>query len=192
MNMETLKPLIVEMREKEGMTFQAIADHISEEYGVVRTRQGIQSIYKRAVKEMNDPLKKDEYLFEADVKNLYALGYFITEIEVELAGVYPNAVYNRIRKVVNDAALEIGTIQEGILGQVKVLMSHSHFYKELEGQIKYKEWEIQDRALRKYIRNAFRDRIVSKVQEELRNLEGFMGDSSEVSLLRSELKEVEF
>jgi len=195
MNLETLRGLVIELRDREGMTFQNIADTIEEKYGVVRTRQSIQGMYKRAKKDIERSKSIDsteEYLFIGDVINLEALGYFSTEIRDELKLVYSDVKYNRIRDIVRDNQNEIEEIRKGITERVRELIPYYNFYRELESQIVYKEWGVKDRALRRYVKDAYKDRIVSKVRDELRKLEGFIDDGVEVTQLKEELKKVQY
>lgn len=195
MNTETLKSLIVELRDKEGLTYQAIADLLSSQYGEVRSRQSIHSMYKSAKKEIEDSKSIDsteEYIFNGDVLNLAAFGYFNTEIKEELENIHDNVTYYRIGVVVKNNKDAIDFIRSGIIDRIKEVLPETHYYRELENYLIYKQWPIKERVIKKYVKDVFKDRIVDLAREEIRKLEGFIDDGGEIAQLKAELKKVNY
>lgn len=149
MDRETLRELIVDYREK-GYTFSKIAEILREQYGIVKDRQSIHGIYKRAVKS-ND--EKKELL--VNIVNLYVLGYNRAEIRNILLGMDIKTSYYTIRNILEEYTEYIREVQLRYIYSIVTSISDGKSLKEIKGSITYKGIPITEKSFKKLLTEAY-------------------------------------
>ena len=149
MDRETLRELIVDYREK-GYTFSKIAEILREQYGIVKDRQSIHGIYKRAVKS-ND--EKKELL--VNIVNLYVLGYNRAEIRNILLGMDIKTSYYTIRNILEEYTEYIREVQLRYIYSIVTSISDGKSLKEIKGSITYKGIPITEKSFKNLLTEAY-------------------------------------
>jgi hypothetical protein len=96
---EAIKGVVVSLRE-EGKTFTEIRDILEDDYNVVRTRQAVYALYKRAIESEYKTNEKLELTL--DIVKLSAFGYKATEIVSILNNNGTNVSYNQVYSVIKE------------------------------------------------------------------------------------------
>ncbi len=149
MDRETLRELVVDYREK-GYTFSKIAEILREQYGIVKDRQSIHGIYKRAVKS-ND--EKKELL--VNIVNLYVLGYNRAEIRNILLGMDIKTSYYTIRNILEEYTEYIREVQLRYIYSIVTSISDGKSLEEIKGSITYKGIPITEKSFKKLLTEAY-------------------------------------
>lgn len=79
----TIRNLIVSLRDNDGMTFENISTVMEDRYGYKASRQAINSIYNRAKASLKrcGQVNKQQYSLGVNVANIIARGYKLSDIE---------------------------------------------------------------------------------------------------------------
>jgi hypothetical protein len=149
MDRETLRELVVDYREK-GYTFSKIAEILREQYGIVKDRQSIHGIYKRAIKNTDE---KKELL--VNIANLYVLGYKKAEIKNILLGMGIKTSYYTIRNVINENADYMREVQLGYVYKIATSISDGKYLEEIKESIAYKGALPTDKGFKKLLIEAY-------------------------------------
>lgn len=149
MDRETLRELVVDYREK-GYTFSKIAEILREQYGIVKDRQSIHGIYKRAVKS-ND--EKKELL--VNIVNLYVLGYKKAEIRNILLGMDIKTSYYTIRNILEEYTEYIREVQLRYTYSIVASISDGKSLEEIKESIVYKGIHPTEKGFKKLLAEAY-------------------------------------
>lgn len=179
MDRETLRELIVDYREK-GYTFSKIAEILREQYGIVKDRQSIHGIYKRAVKS-ND--EKKELL--VNIVNLYVLGYNKAEIRNILLGMDIKTSYYTIRNILEEYTEYIREVQLRYIYSIVTSISDGKSLKEIKGSITYKGIPITEKSFKKLLKEAY---ILIVKEASLKEIVKVYRDTEDQELVKQVIK----
>lgn len=187
MDNKTLKAFIVKSKD-EGLTYQEIADKLEEEYKIVRSRQALQGMYQRAVRDKDTTLQKERFVASADIVNVYCLGYNKTEVTDIVNKLGFNLSYNDVVSTIREQEDYIKNVEESIIAKVEREMSTCHFINELSPRITYKGILPTDKQLKRYVAEAYKDILSREFAERLMNIYEFTDDKSVPKKVEEELR----
>lgn len=126
-----MKDLIVEKRDKEGLTFEQIADYFKEEYDLGISRQAIHGLYTRH--KMGKRGVKVETEKKLDIINLCCLGYTNNKISEKV-----DVSNYKVASVISENSEEIEEIRNSLIQKVVEKIEEGDNYLSLKGAVEYK------------------------------------------------------
>lgn len=151
MDRQTLRALIIQYREK-GKSFSEIANILKEEYGIVKDRQTIHGIYKRAMAKSNE--EKDKLNLAADIVNLHVLGYNRAEITNMAKMLGHDVSYYIVRNILNKNEAYANEVKRHCVYKIVSMLTEGKAYDEIRESISYKGIPPKDKALRNLLTEA--------------------------------------
>ena len=145
MNKDTIKEIVIELRDNQGKSFQDISDYIEQQYGIKKTRQSIHGLYNRAKNKVENNVDNDLML---DIVNLYVLGYNISTIQKLLYSVDNTITNYKITSVINDKSVMIDNIREAFINKVEEQIYNGNTYSNIRENLRYNENVITDNGYR--------------------------------------------
>ena len=93
----TIKNLVVNMRDS-GMTYQAISEQLDKGYGIKRTRQALNRMYKRA--KETELATNNGKLLACDIINIYCLVGSAQATVDEMQHLGINVTYSNVLSII--------------------------------------------------------------------------------------------
>lgn len=168
MDMKTLKALVVECRNS-GMTYREISEKLAEEYGIIRSRQSLQGLYKRAIKNIDEE-EKDKNIPIADIVNLHCLGYNRKEITDIINKMGYKLNYHDVVLTIKEQDEYIKEVEESIVDRVVNLLNDGYDRFSISYSIQYKNKNIEDKKLDDYLTRAYYKIILQNIKNDLKNV----------------------
>lgn len=164
MDMTTLKTLIIELKDS-GMTFQEVADTLEKQYGVVRTRQAINGIYKRAKESLKEDESKQRII--CDIVNLYCISDSASQVYEKLQQIGINISYRQILNVINNETKYIESVKQTIVANLEAQISSLTDIRDALGLVEYKGVTISRKKFDEYFELACKHYIRQQVISDI-------------------------
>lgn len=189
---DTVRNLIVDLRDRRGMSFGSIRDTMKNEYGYEASRQAICGIYKRAkaAMEKRPEIEKAQYNCGVLVANLLARGYTTSDLEKEPvkyglpAGYEHKAMHRALEAVpkLRDKAYEsiVAEFQHGIMAGKSL--------EDMRESARYGGIDVTDKQFVRAIADAHVQLIRGKVVDYLKQEYVTHGDRETVREILDRLK----
>lgn len=170
MDMTTLKSLIIELKDNSGLTYQEISDELREKYGVIRTRQAVGSLYKRA-KEANNNSESFQPIV-CDIINIYCISDTAVQTHDYLAKSGVNISYQQVLDIVNREQKYISSVKNTIIANIENMMCNTDDIRDIRKVIEYKGIPISTKRFNEYMEAAselyIKHEILSKLNRVYR------------------------
>lgn len=190
MDNETLKSLILQYRDS-GMTYQEISDKLVSEYGIMKSRQAIQGLYKRTVQNLKSDSDKIKRLREADVVNLYCLGYNMSEVQRLMEDLGYDISYSEVNRIIKRYKKEDGYIKEvedSIVSRIRDIADKVSSIDDIINNVNYKGVPIKKEKVLEYLVEAYKNKIIDKIREDLIKIYEFTDSKEAVKKIIDDLK----
>lgn len=185
MDKTTLKNIIVKLRE-EDKSFQEISSILKSEYGVDKTRQAVQAMYKRTIENIGNEI--NEIGITVDVVNMYCLGLSIQAIYDRLSAMENNncdenncassiTIY-KIKSIILKNPDYITEVNEDKILIASDIIEKNGNIQDLKDSLSYYNIEPSDLVLRDLIEKATSVVIKRRALSVLRESIELLGDTS--------------
>ena len=136
MDKQTLKCIIVRLKDEENLSFNEIALRLDKQYDIKMTRQAVYGMYKRAHKLIYH--NKELVLISNDVNNLYALG--INKQDIYNIVNNPDKVVSlsEIDKILSENEAQQKEIRESQISKVRTLIMNNSSMDVIQSSIEFK------------------------------------------------------
>lgn len=158
-----IKNLVVNMRDS-GMTYQAISEQLDKGYGIKRTRQALNRMYKRA-KETELATNKGK-LLACDIANIYCLVGSAQATVDEMQHLGINVAYSNVLSIIKSEDKYIKSIEKSILDKVIAAISSEYSRDKIRELLSYKGVLISNKRLDSYIVEAYTIKISKLIESE--------------------------
>lgn len=190
MDNETLKSLILQYRDS-GMTYQEISDKLVSEYGIMKSRQAIQGLYKRTVQSLKSDSDKIKRLREADVVNLYCLGYNMSEVQRLMEDLGYDISYSEVNRIIKRYKKEddyIKEVEDSIVSRIRDIADKVSSIDDIINNVNYKGVPIKKEKVLEYLVEAYKNKIIDKIREDLIKIYEFTDSKEAVKKIIDDLK----
>lgn len=190
MDNETLKSLILQYRDS-GMTYQEISDKLVSEYGIMKSRQAIQGLYKRTVQSLKSDSDKIKRLREADVVNLYCLGYNMSEVQRLMEDLGYDISYSEVNRIIKRYKKEddyIKEVEDSIVSRIRDIADKVSSIDDIINNVNYKGVPIKKEKVLEYLVEAYKNKITDKIREDLIKIYEFTDSKEAVKKIIDDLK----
>lgn len=190
MDNETLKSLILQYRDS-GMTYQEISDKLVSEYGIMKSRQAIQGLYKRTVQNLKSDSDKIKRLREADVVNLYCLGYNMSEVQRLMEDLGYDISYSEVNRIIKRYKKEddyIKEVEDSIVSRIRDIADKVSSIDDIINNVNYKGVPIKKEKVLEYLVEAYKNKIIDKIREDLIKIYEFTDSKEAVKKIIDDLK----
>lgn len=190
MDNETLKSLILQYRDS-GMTYQEISDKLVSEYGIMKSRQAIQGLYKRTVQNLKSDSDKIKRLREADVVNLYCLGYNMSEVQRLMEDLGYDISYSEVNRIIKRYKKEddyIKEVEDSIVSRIRDVADKVSSIDDIINNVNYKGVPIKKEKVLEYLVEAYKNKIIDKIREDLIKIYEFTDSKEAVKKIIDDLK----
>lgn len=176
MDKNIIRQMIVNYRDEDGLTFQAISDVLNEKYGIKKDRQSVYGIYKRAKdKGTKDNDMKYNPEMVVDIINLNIRGYNKTRTLKILRNTYKDIRYSTVTNVLNEREY-VESIKSRVIFNIIDSIKNGVSDKDLENSLKYKDNEVLENGFNDLVSSAYAMLIMSKIKGELVQAYNFRSD----------------
>lgn len=148
MDNDTLKSIIIELRDS-GYTFEAIANSLNRDFGVIMSRQMVHGLYQRTINKRKD-LNYDKEMI-TDILNIYCLGYNMSKITEIINSMEYKTTYNIVREIVNNSNYNINQLKRKYIWHIKHLISQGYKIDDIRIKLVYKDVEIVESKFIEYV-----------------------------------------
>lgn len=164
MDMTTLRTLIIELKDS-GMTFQEVADVLEKQYGIIRTRQGINGIYKRAKESLKEDESKQRVV--CDIINLYCICDSAQQVFNKLQQIGVNVSYRQVLNVINNETSYIESVRQTIIANLEAQIESLTDIRDAIRLVEYKGITVSKKKFSEYFELACKHYIRQEVVGEL-------------------------
>lgn len=163
-DMVTLKSLVVELKDS-GMTFQEVADTLEKKYSVVRSRQALYGIYKRAKESFKDDEKY--WITVCDVVNIACITDSYIQAVEKLQQIGVSLSYRQLLSIVNKETEYVKSVERTITANIEAQLENLKDIREAVKSIEYKGIGISEKRFEGYLMDACEHHIRMGIVEEL-------------------------
>ena len=158
-----IKNLVVNMRDS-GMTYQAISEQLDKGYGIKRTRQALNRMYKRA--KETELATNNGKLLACDIINIYCLVGSAQATVDEMQHLGINVAYSNVLSIIKSEDKYIKSIEKSILDKVIAAISSEYSRDKIRELLSYKGVLISNKRLDSYIVEAYTIKISKLIESE--------------------------
>lgn len=180
MDNKTLKAFIIEQKEQYNLSYREIADKLEKEYGIVRSRQSLQGMYKRGVESKNTVEQKERFIASADIVNVYCLGYSMVEVKDIVNGFGFELTYNDVVVTIKEQSKYIQDVEKTKVSKIRETLGDCNYITDLKHILAYKEVLPTDKILKRYVAEAYRDIILDNIYDKFNEVYDFTDDRKTV------------
>ncbi|MEM4385674.1 MAG: hypothetical protein QXD03_03910 [Candidatus Anstonellales archaeon] len=185
-----VRDLIVGYRQV-GLSFTDIVNELKDNYDIMKTRDVVYSIYKKAVGKYED---LDILPIKNDIVILFVLGYKLTEILDILNNKEQykdrDIGYKFIRDVVLYSVDSIKFARDVYKNRIKKMLSDGYTVQDIIDNIKYKGVNIKDKAVKNFIGEIYFDDIKSIVNDKIDEIYRITGDTEVVKNVKEKVNDM--
>lgn len=136
MDKQTLKCIIVRLKDEENLSFNEIALTLESKYDIKMTRQAVYGMYKRAHKQIYH--NKELALISNDVNNLYALGISKQDIYNTINNPIKVISFSEIDRILSENKEQQKEIREAQVSKVRTLIINNSTLDIIQSSIEFK------------------------------------------------------
>lgn len=158
-----IKNLVVNMRDS-GMTYQAISEQLDKGYGIKRTRQALNRMYKRA--KETELATNNGKLLACDIVNIYCLVGSAQATVDEMQHLGINVAYSNVLSIIKSEDKYIKSIEKSILDKIIAAIDSGYSRDKIKELLSYKGVLISNKRLDSYIVEAYTIKISKLIESE--------------------------
>lgn len=158
-----IKNLVVNMRDS-GMTYQAISEQLDKGYGIKRTRQALNRMYKRA--KETELATNNGKLLACDIINIYCLVGSAQATVDEMQHLGINVAYSNVLSIIKSEDKYIKSIEKSILDKIIAAIDSGYSRDKIKELLSYKGVLISNKRLDSYIVEAYTIKISKLIESE--------------------------
>ena len=158
-----IKNLVVNMRDS-GMTYQAISEQLDKGYGIKRTRQALNRMYKRA--KETELATNNGKLLACDIINIYCLVGSAQATVDEMQHLGINVAYSNVLSIIKSEDKYIKSIEKSILDKIIAAIDSGYSRDKIKELLSYKGVLISNKRLDSYIVEAYTIKITKLIESE--------------------------
>lgn len=158
-----IKNLVVNMRDS-GMTYQAISEQLDKGYGIKRTRQALNRMYKRA--KETELATNNGKLLACDIINIYCLVGSAQATVDEMQHLSINVAYSNVLSIIKSEDKYIKSIEKSILDKIIAAIDSGYSRDKIKELLSYKGVLISNKRLDSYIVEAYTIKISKLIESE--------------------------
>lgn len=177
MDNRTLKALVIELKEKE-LTYREISYRLERDYKIKRSRQALQGMYTRAVRDNLTDKQKERIIATSDVVNIYCLGYNRKEVARIIGDMGYNLTYNDVVVMIRDETNYIKDVSDYNRMKITEYLGGVNDIEELRRLLSYKGVKPTDKQVKKYVTGAYNLIIKDRINEVLADAYKFTDDKN--------------
>lgn len=186
MDNKTLKALVIKYKDS-GLTYQQIADSLYDEYGLSRSRQALQGMYQRAVKNNQSEECKERIVATADIVNVYCLGYSMSDVKTIVNKLGYKLSYNDVVVTIRSQKDYRKKVKESIVRRVVETLKDAIDMESVRDSLKYKEIIPTEKQLKLYIADAYKEMMYVEMSKILARAYQFTDDKTVVRKIITDL-----
>lgn len=188
MDKNTLKALIIEMKDVDNLSFPQISEKLRVEHNVLKDRQSLHGLYTRAKNKAKQEPKYDIVL-KSKVLNLYALGYNMSQVTHILGGGDTDLNYAKVRDIVNNNEATVQEIIEAKAVTAVQMLGVGESVANIKTEIAYNTLTPTDAAMANVMVQAYKMIVRGAITNELTKAMKTTGSRDIVKQLCKELTE---
>ena len=158
-----IKNLVVNMRDS-GMTYLAISEQLDKGYGIKRTRQALNRMYKRA--KETELATNNGKLLACDIINIYCLVGSAQATVDEMQHLGINVAYSNVLSIIKSEDKYIKSIEKSILDKIIAAIDSGYSRDKIKELLSYKGVLISNKRLDSYIVEAYTIKISKLIESE--------------------------
>ena len=166
MDRKTLQAFVIDSRKK-GMTFENMAETLRNEYGIVRNRQSLHGIYKRAITNKEREASSEKISMIADVVNIYALGYNMAETRNIACNIGNDVSYYNVRDIISKEQEYIESVKNTMVFKTVRLILEGKSSESMVEELTYKGIKPTENGLKSILINSYSMIVLSAATNEL-------------------------
>lgn len=175
MDSKTFRALVVRYKD-EGMTYQEISDKLEKEYNIKRSRQALQGTYTRAIRSLEMGETKERLIAQADIVNIFSLGYNMTEVTDIVNSLGYKLSYNEVVTTIKESKEYIEQVKQSLANRVEEHLDNCRFICDLNKYIEYKGITPTDKQLKMLVAEAYKVRISKQFLSTINSINSFTDD----------------
>lgn len=187
MDNETLKSLIVQYRDNDKLSFNAIAEKLKNEHGIIRSRQSINGLYSRAKEKEGDDSLEVSILNKTHIVNLFCLGYKMAEIKCILNSETNYIYYQKVLTVVKNEQKYIDSVNESLLEKAIAGIQNRDTLEKIAKNLAYNEFPIKKVRFDEIISTAFTQVLKDKIALSLSQVYQATDDTKLIKTITNKL-----
>lgn len=165
LDLQTLKTMIVELRDKNGLSFQEISDTLKSEYDIDKSRQAISGLYNRVKKQDRDNIERQKLVM--DTVNLYCILDSATSVCNELARAGIDITYRQVLSILKDNEGYIDKVHKSIVETIETQIDKIDDITPLVRSLDYKGVQISEKRFSEYLEEACKFNIKNSIIRQL-------------------------
>lgn len=166
MDRKTLRAFVIDSRNK-GMTFENMAEALRNEYGIVRNRQSLHGIYKRAITNKEREASSEKISMIADVVNIYALGYNMAETRNIACNIGNDVSYYNVRDIISKEQEYIESVKNTMVFKTVRLILEGKSSESMVEELTYKGIKPTENGLKSILIDSYSMIVLSAATNEL-------------------------
>lgn len=166
MDRKTLRAFVIDSRNK-GMTFENMAEALRNEYGIVRNRQSLHGIYKRAITNKEREASSEKISMIADVVNIYALGYNMAETRNIACNIGHDVSYYNVRDIISKEQEYIESVKNTMVFKTVRLILEGKSSESMVEELTYKGIKPTENGLKSILIDSYSMIVLSAATNEL-------------------------
>ena len=115
-----------------------MAEALRNEYGIVRNRQSLHGIYKRAITNKEREASSEKISMIADVVNIYALGYNMAETRNIACNIGNDVSYYNVRDIISKEQEYIESVKNTMVFKTVRLILEGKSSESMVEELTYK------------------------------------------------------
>lgn len=178
MDKDTIKSIVIESRDS-GMTYQKIADMLKNKYGVIKTRQSLQSLYSRATNKNNIERNSDYLFVTTDVINYYSLGLGVNAILGIINDTRTDRITTyQINEILRCKEKQLKNIENSQIDKIINVINNLGTIEQINHTLEYKGVKPKESRVESLIAKACSKMIKQSAIETISKIINVTGDTS--------------
>lgn len=165
LDLKTLKTMIVELRDTNGLSFQEISDTLKSEYGVDKSRQAISGLYNRIKKQEKVDIEHQKLVM--DIVNLYCMLESATSVCNELAKAGISITYRQVLNTIKENESYVNSVRQTITANIESKLDKVDDIRDLVNSLDYKGIPISNKRFNEYLEAACKYNIKNGIIKQL-------------------------
>ena len=163
--MTTLKSLVIQLHDNEGLTFQEISDKIAKDYGIEKTRQALNGLYKRTKEALQDKEEKQHII--CDVVNIYCIKDNAVQTHEELIKLGIDISYRQVLATIQEEKAYAESVRNTITANMASMIPNINDIRVIRNALEYKGVQITSKRFDGYFEDACKSMIRGNILSEL-------------------------
>lgn len=151
---ESVRDVIVDLRDNGKHTFSEIESILKERYGIVKTRQAVYGIYTRYKGSVNST--ESHIRLVCDVIGVYSLGYSAEKTRQLLSESGVALSYGKVSEIIAENKEYANNVNKSMLAAMVNLFTSENDPSVIRNKLAYKDIEITDKKFNILLTEAYK------------------------------------